>query len=51
LSGVITSSGPQSILTTGGISPQLVRDYLQEAEGQPDFTGTAAGRDTPTRPR
>ncbi len=32
LSGTITGSSQQGLLTTGGITPKLVRDYLRKAE-------------------
>ncbi len=32
LSGIIASSSQQGLLTTAGISPKLVRDYLRKAE-------------------
>ncbi len=32
LNGIITSSDQSGLLTSGGISPKLVRDYLKEAE-------------------
>ena len=47
LSGVIASSGQQSILTTGGISPQLVRDYLREAEGDSSVKAVVLRVDSP----
>ena len=40
LSGIIADSSQQGLLTTGGISPKQVTDYLRKAEGDGGIKGS-----------
>jgi len=47
LSGTIAGSSQQGLLTTGGISPQLVRDYLRKAESDGGVKAVVLRIDSP----
>ena len=47
LSGTIAGVNQQGLLTTGGISPKLVRDYLKKAEGDSGVKAVVLRVDSP----
>ncbi len=47
LSGIITDSRQQGLLTTGGISPKQVRGYLRKAEGDGGIKAVVLRIDSP----
>ena len=47
LSGTIAGVNQQGLLTTGGISPKLVRDYLKKAEGDGGVKAVVLRVDSP----
>ncbi|MFC1995445.1 signal peptide peptidase SppA [Chloroflexota bacterium] len=47
LSGIIADSSQQGLLTTGGISPKQVRDYLRNAEGDDSIRAVVLRVDSP----
>lgn len=47
LSGTIAGVNQQGLLTTGGISPKLVRDYLKKAEGDDGVKAVVLRVDSP----
>ncbi|MFC1981819.1 signal peptide peptidase SppA [Chloroflexota bacterium] len=47
LSGIIADSNQQGLLTTGGISPKQVRDYLRNAEGDGGIKAVVLRIDSP----
>jgi len=47
LSGIIADSGQQGLLTSGGISPKQVRNYLKRAEGDSGVKAVVLRIDSP----